>query len=533
MSINPFALLARRFDPAAPTSAARREMLKASALVGAGLMLSSLIAPSALARGLAAAQTRAADTKPVNGRRVIVVGAGLSGLACAYELSQAGYDVQVFEARKRLGGRALSFSEFVPNKVVEAGGEFIGTNHPLWNAYAQRFNLELLDADADEQLNSPIVFNGRRLDDSEAERVYVELAGAFKGITNDASSIDPDEPWKSPNALELDSKTMADWVASLSGLSAFSRKFLEVTLTANLGVALDRASYLAMLACVKGGGLDKYWTETETHRCATGAQSLAQKFADALGSERILLGTPIARIILARGKAAIETVAGDRYEGDEIVVSVPPSAWRTIEFFPDLPRQLTPQMGSNIKFLAGVGRRFWRDAGSSAAGTSDGEVMLTWESTANQPGDAGACLTAFAGGPASEALRLRSDANRQRDALMGLQGLFPGLSRESVNGRFLDWPSDRWAGASYSFPAPGQVTTISPVLQQPRAGTSTKPILHFAGEHCCTRFAGYMEGALQSGVSVARRIATRDGLAVAGPNPAKADPVSLPEPVER
>jgi monoamine oxidase len=36
--------------------------------------------------------------------------------------------------------------------------------------------------------------------------------------------------------------------------------------------------------------------------------------------------------------------------------------------------------------------------------------------------------------------------------------------------------------------------------------------LHFAGEHCCYKFVGYMEGALNSGASLAKRIAARDGL---------------------
>ena len=37
--------------------------------------------------------------------------------------------------------------------------------------------------------------------------------------------------------------------------------------------------------------------------------------------------------------------------------------------------------------------------------------------------------------------------------------------------------------------------------------------LHFAGEHTYYKFVGYMEGALNSGTSLARRIAKRDGVA--------------------
>ena len=82
----------------------------------------------------------------------------------------------------------------------------------------------------------------------------------------------------------------------------------------------------------------------------------------------------------------------------------------------------------------------------------------------------------------------------------------------------MDWPKDKWTMASYSFPAPGQVTSVGPVL---RKGMGR---MHFAGEHTCYAFVGYMEGALNSGASVAKRIAERDGAI-------KPAPAVKPEPV--
>jgi monoamine oxidase len=60
--------------------------------------------------------------------------------------------------------------------------------------------------------------------------------------------------------------------------------------------------------------------------------------------------------------------------------------------------------------------------------------------------------------------------------------------------------------ASYAFPAPGQVTSLGPLLH---AGQGR---LHFAGEHTNYAFIGYMEGALGSGIALAKRIAERDGV---------------------
>jgi monoamine oxidase len=74
----------------------------------------------------------------------------------------------------------------------------------------------------------------------------------------------------------------------------------------------------------------------------------------------------------------------------------------------------------------------------------------------------------------------------------------------------MDWPGDVWSLASYSFPAPGQVTALGPTL---RSGVGR---LHFAGEHTNYAFVGYMEGALQSGLDVSRKLAARDGVVRSG-----------------
>jgi len=63
-------------------------------------------------------------------RRIIVVGGGFAGLAAANELLAAGYKVHLYEARNRLGGRVLTLPDVVPGKFVDAGGEFVGSNHP-------------------------------------------------------------------------------------------------------------------------------------------------------------------------------------------------------------------------------------------------------------------------------------------------------------------------------------------------------------------------------------------------------------------
>ena len=132
MSRSLFARLNQKYGPRVD-GATRREFLRATLAASAGMLLS---------RDLLLAG--APPAKKVN-KSVAVIGAGFAGLACAYELMSAGYDVSVIEARERLGGRVLSFADLVPGKNVEGGGELIGSNHPVWVNYARQFGLEWID----------------------------------------------------------------------------------------------------------------------------------------------------------------------------------------------------------------------------------------------------------------------------------------------------------------------------------------------------------------------------------------------------
>ena len=77
-------------------------------------------------------------------KKVIIVGAGISGLVAGYDLTVAGYDVTILEARDRIGGRVLTIrSPFSNEHYVEGGAARIMPSHDLTIAYANHFNLTL------------------------------------------------------------------------------------------------------------------------------------------------------------------------------------------------------------------------------------------------------------------------------------------------------------------------------------------------------------------------------------------------------
>jgi monoamine oxidase len=485
-------LLARRAGRL-PTTEERRRFLAASAAAGAGLLLS--------AAGCASPGRRLGSRG-----RVIVIGAGFAGLACAFELAQAGWEVVVLEARGRVGGRVLSFNDasgnaFVPGRNIEGGGELIGSNHPTWAAYRERFGLHFLDVTEREDLDYPVVLGGEPLQPAEAIAIYEEIDAALPSINADAKEIDAARPWISNRAAHFDARSVSQRIAELN-LSPKADRALTAIISGDNAVDASRQSDLALLAAVKGGGLDAYWTESEVFRCDGGNQRLALRLAHELG-DRLRVRTPVAEVRATETAVAVRTAGGESIEGDHAVLAIPPGLWNKIVFDPPLPPGLNPQMGVAVKYLARVGSRFWEREGANPDALGDGMVTWTWDATNAQAGPGDACLTAFSGGPAAERARSIAPAARERAYAREISLAFPGFGDAFRESRFMDWPGDPWTLGGYSFAAPGEVTRLGPALHNGRGR------LHFAGEHASPAFAGYMEGALESGVRAARTIVDR------------------------
>src|SRR5206468_2678119 len=73
-----------------------------------------------------------------------IIGAGLAGLSTAYELTKAGHDVTILEARTRAGGRVYTLREpFSDGLYAEAGATWIPQTHDFTLGYIKEFGLEL------------------------------------------------------------------------------------------------------------------------------------------------------------------------------------------------------------------------------------------------------------------------------------------------------------------------------------------------------------------------------------------------------
>jgi monoamine oxidase len=404
-----------------------------------------------------------------------------------------------------MGGRVITFKDLVKDKIVEGGGELTGPNQATWMAYGKKFGFEFFPVVPDNQAESPVILDGKRLDRKAAKELWEEMEGSYGGITEAAAAVDPEQPWKAPKAAELDWRTLAQWIDELK-VSPHCKRALALEFETVDGMDPAWQSYLGNLAVIKGGGLARYWTDTDTLRCKGGNSQMAEKLAAGIGRDNVLLGTPVTDIRITDRLAAVTTADGKTREADEVILAIPPSTWGRVRFDPPLPATLRPQMARNLKFLAVVKSRFWKKAGLFSRSLTDGPVGLTWEATNNQPGEEEAALVLFSGDRGGDTCRSWSPEDRVVNYLREVDRLFPGIVQEYERGRFMDWLNDPYTRGSYAFPAPGEVCVAGPVLYE---GIGR---LRFAGEHCSYAFTGYMEGALNAGVALAKRMAKRDGL---------------------
>jgi monoamine oxidase len=466
----------------------RRDLLTASVAAVAGIVLQK--------------DVLAMNELDQENRRVAVVGAGFGGLACAYELSAAGYFVDLFEARNRIGGRVHTAQEFAPNQHVEFGAELIGKNHPHWQRYAKQFGIELVSVEDEEPGPSKtILIDGKRYSGNEAVALEKELDEGRAELTRDAATVNSEEPRKSANAERLDRMSTAERLKTLK-ISDQARRAFQVELEHDMAVSLDKMNYLALLCTIQGHGGGLFWSDTEAFRTKAGNQILASHLAGGIRDGGLYLDCPIVEIHAEAAGVEVVLPDGRKLKYDDVVLAVPPSVWDRIKITPALPKQLNPQMGIATKFLSVCSSDFWTPR-QSADSLTDTLIGSTWE---GPPADSGKhrSLVGFAGGPYAEKIREIPFEKQEAQLRDSFEKLIPGYHASYLKSEFVDWPGQPWTRGGYSFPAPGEFLTQSRIF---RDGIGH---LHFAGEHASCGFIGYMEGGLESGVSLAKRLIKRD-----------------------
>jgi monoamine oxidase len=444
--------------------------------------------------------------------RVAVVGAGFAGLMAAWSLASGGMRVTLYEAAGRIGGRVRTDRTIAPGKVVEAGAELIGKNHPTTLLLMRRFGLrtEKVTKDADytkRGLAYRIRLGDTDLTKAERDAIDAKLLEVWAVIAGEAAAVDALRPWTAPNAAALDAMSLAQRLdrPDLFGPGpSNARRYFEFVAENDQCAPTTRQSYLGYLSAVRAhallGNPTAYWTHTETDRCKGGNDQIATHLAR--GVPDLRLNTAVTAIEIGTGSVRVEHGSATD-EVDYVVLATSPQVWPTVRApAPFRPADYRLSDGPAVKYLSVFEAPFWEKQKLAPSALWD-RLGSVWDGTDNQGGGGKHCLSVYSGGglvldPARYATRLAS--------------FYPGYADSPKRMSLVDWPNERWVRTGYTVPAPGEVTTISKRLSAPFAGR-----LFFAGEHASPGYFGYMEGALLSGVLAAYRVtfAARAGCAPA------------------
>lgn len=416
---------------------------------------------------------------------VIVIGAGIAGLAAAHRLARAGQKVLVLEGRDRVGGRILTQSAPGRSAPIELGPEFVHGGDAYLRAALRRAKLRLTPARHD-------------LWRWEGDGRIRRHATYWREIAKMAQAI--------PAGTTLDFaaclRRQKNWTPEeRSGLIEFVESFN----------AADAGRISARSIRESHGGL-----EGTQSRTAKGYKVLADSFVRELAGldVEIRLRATVSQVNWRRGFVEV-AAGGRRCRARRLVSTLPLGVWRSGEV------KFTPRLRQKEKLVRRIGwgqvvrvtflfdDDFWRSGvvpaallkrGRPAFGflLGLGEDFETWWA----PSEREPLLVGWTGRPGAAVLRL-SDAQIKQRALRSLARIWrvplADLRRRLRDAWTHNWMKDPHTRGAYTYPLAGHEQAGR------RLGAPLADTLFFAGEATAEE-AATVHGALASGIRAADEI---------------------------
>ena len=452
---------------------------------------------------------------------ILIVGAGIAGLAAAYRLRQAGLTVDLIEARNRVGGRINTLKKAAGTPLIaELGGEFIDTDHICIRSLAEELGLPLVDLLAVDAglIPDTYFFEGQRI---SLERIINDFVPVAAQVEADLEAIDNFEDYTTEDeiTIALDNISLAQYLNQIP-TSPIIRQLLRIAYTSDFGLNTEEQSPLNLIYYIgtEPGTFEVFGDSDERFYLDGGSEQITQRLAQLL--EGSITTSTILESIREQsgGRFLVSLRSGiSSFERtyERVVLAIPFSVLRTIEIdveLPEIKREAinTVGYGTNSKLITGYTDKIWRTRFNSRGNVfTDLGFQNTWESSNSRyASNTIGLITNYTGGTQGVAVGAGTVEDQGQQLNTNLEAVFPGINsvaiRNQANRAF--WTGSPFSLGSYLCYRPGEFTRFYGVEGE-RVGN-----LFFAGEHTSLEYQGFMEGGCETGELVASDILEDVGL---------------------
>jgi monoamine oxidase len=405
--------------------------------------------------------------------KVLVIGAGLSGLVAATEIQAGGHEVVVLEARDRVGGRVWTLREgFAEGQFADIGAEIIYHGQNNIAGLCAKHGVELSDEFSLGTEVPDLIFGGERLDRAAAAEIANELRTAIKRTR--------------PTHYE----SVAQWLrrARVSGQA-------ELLLTA---IAQSTPAAPLRVADAQELNVELSWGEAY-RKIKGGNDTLPSTMARKVD---VRLQRPVRVVGWGAGGVTVESDR-ETFRADRVVVTVPGPLTFELGFEPALPAEkvkalLQLRYGNATRLVVQYAERDLVKQAISSGCFTDRMPGFIMEQTVHQRGE----HIIVAGLAAGDVEPSGLTDEQILDSVDATMSSVVGRPIKRVFGFVKSWTHDPWSRAVVRAPIGDQRDTILPLIAAPLDGR-----VFFAGEHTDGRVGpGGMEGAIKSGYRVAKEV---------------------------